>query len=101
MAKTCQGNDCEDIRGAGRSMIANRFPKAWILALVLAVLGCNLVDDPPRKSSLSGLIVTPPSYYSTPKGRFLGAKYRENLDRLGGRIGRQPPTADLPSRTKN
>jgi len=95
MAKTCQGKDHEDIRGAGRSMIANRFPKAWILALALAVLGCNLVDDPPKKSSVSGLIVTPPSYYSTPKGRFLGAKYRENLDRLVERIVRNPTTAKL------
>src|SRR3990170_6748770 len=95
MAKTCQGNDREDIRGAGRSMIANRFPKAWILALGLAVLGCNLVDDRPRKSGMSGLIVTPPSYYSTPKGRFLGAKYRENLDRLVESIVRNPTTAKL------
>ncbi len=95
MAKTCQGNDCEDIRGAGRSMIVNRFPKAWILALALAVLGCNLVDDPPRKSSMSALIVTPPSYYSTPKGRFLGAKYRQNLDRLVESIVRNPTTAKL------
>jgi len=76
-------------------MIANRFPKAWILALGLAVLGCNLVDDPPRKSGMSGLIVTPPSYYSTPKGRFLGAKYRENLDRLVESIVRNPTTAKL------
>ena len=76
-------------------MIANRFPKAWILALALAVLGCNLVDNPPRKSSMSGLIVTPPSYYSTPKGRFLGAKYRENLDRLVENIVRNPTTAKL------
>jgi sporulation related protein len=76
-------------------MIANRFPKAWILALGLAVLGCNLVGDPPRKSSMSGLIVTPPSYYSTPKGRFLGAKYRENLDRLVESIVRNSTTAKL------
>ena len=76
-------------------MIANRFPKAWILALVLAVLGCNLVDDSPRKSSMSGLIVTPSSYYSTPKGRFLGTKYRENLDRLVEGIVRNPTTSKL------
>jgi DedD protein len=95
MAETCQGKDHEDIRGAGRSMIANRFPKAWTLALALAILGCNLVDDPPKKSSVSGLIVTPPSYYSTSKGRFLGAKYRENLDRLVERIVRNPTTAKL------
>ena len=44
---------------------------------------------------MSGLIVTPPSYYSTPKGRFLGAKYRENLDRLVERIVRNPTTAKL------
>jgi DedD protein len=95
MAEICQGKDHEDIRGAGRSMIANRFPKAWTLALALAILGCNLVDDPPKKSSVSGLIVTPPSYYSTSKGRFLGAKYRENLDRLVERIVRNPTTAKL------
>lgn len=76
-------------------MIANRFPKTWILALGLAVLGCNMVDDPPRKSNVSGLIVTPPSYYSTPKGRFLGAKYRENMDRLVENIVRNPTTAKL------
>jgi DedD protein len=76
-------------------MIANRFPKTWILALALAVLGCNLVDAPPRKSSMSGLIVTPASYYSTPKGRFLGAKYRENLDRLVESIVRNPTTSKL------
>lgn len=76
-------------------MIANRFPKTWILALVLAVLGCNMVDDPPKKTSMSGLIVTPPSYYSTPKGRFLGAKYRENLDRLVEGIVRNPTTSKL------
>ncbi len=76
-------------------MIADRFPKAWIVALVLAVLGCNMVDAPPRKSSVSGLIVTPPSYYSTPKGRFLGAKYRENMDRLVENIVRNPTTAKL------
>jgi len=44
---------------------------------------------------MSGLIVTPPSYYSTPKGRFLGAKYRENLDRLVESIVRNPTTAKL------
>ena len=76
-------------------MIANRFPKAWILAFGLAVLGCNLVGDPPRKSSMSGLIVTPPSYYSTPKGRLLGAKYQENLDRLVESIVRNSTTAKL------
>jgi DedD protein len=95
MAKTCQGNDCDDIQGAGNSMIANRFPKAWIFALVLAVLGCNIVEAPPKKSSMSTLIVTPPSYYSTPKGRFLGGKYRENLDRLVESIVRNPTTSNL------
>jgi len=44
---------------------------------------------------MSGLIATPASYYSTPKGRFLGAKYRENLDRLVESIVRNPTTAKL------
>ena len=76
-------------------MIANRFPRTWIFALALTVFGCTLVDETPRKSSVSGLIVTPPSYYSTAKGRFLGAKYRENLDRLVESIVRNPNTAKL------
>jgi hypothetical protein len=54
-----------------------------------------MVDDPPKKSNISGLIVTPASYYSTSKGRFLGAKFRENLDRLVERIVRNPTTAKL------
>ncbi|MBI2531777.1 MAG: SPOR domain-containing protein [Deltaproteobacteria bacterium] len=44
---------------------------------------------------MSGLIVTPASYYSTPRGRFLGAKYRENLDRLVESIVRNPTTSKL------
>ena len=76
-------------------MIENRSPVAWLLVLALTVVSCTLVDETPRKSSVSGLIVTPASYYSTSKGRFLGAKYRENLDRLVERIVRNPTTAKL------
>jgi hypothetical protein len=48
-----------------------------------------------KKSSFSGLIVTPASYYSTLKGRYLGAKYKENLERLVEQIVRNPKTANL------
>jgi DedD protein len=41
------------------------------------------------------LITTPASYYSTPKGRYLGARYKENLDRLVEKIVRNPKTASL------
>jgi len=53
------------------------------------------VEENPKKSGMSGLIVTLPSYYSTPKGRYLGTRYRENLDRLVERIARDQKTSKL------
>ncbi|HEU4344355.1 MAG TPA: SPOR domain-containing protein [Candidatus Binatia bacterium] len=41
------------------------------------------------------LITTPASYYSTPKARYLGERYKENLDRLVEGIVRHPKTANL------
>jgi hypothetical protein len=58
--------------------------------------GCALLDDSaPRKPEPSGLIATPPGYYSTPKARYLGTKYKENLDRMVERITRNSKTASL------
>ena len=76
-------------------MISDRFPMAGILALLLTILGCSVMEENSKKSGMSGLIVTLPSYYSTPKGRYLGSRYRENLDRLVERIARDPKTAKL------
>jgi len=61
-------------------MISNRFPLSGILALLLTIGAC---------------IVTLPSYYSTAKGRYLGSRYRENLDRLVERIARDQKTSKL------
>ncbi len=58
--------------------------------------GCALIDDSaPKKLSPTGLIATPATYYSTAKARYLGTKYKENLDRLAERIVRNPNTAQL------
>lgn len=95
MPETCQEKYCPVDRGAERPLIAKRILKAWICAVALTVCGCTAVDVTPRKSSASGLIVTPSSYYTTARGRFLGAKYRENLDRLVEKIVRNPGTAQL------
>jgi hypothetical protein len=53
------------------------------------------MEENPRKNVQLGLITTPPTYYTTPKARYLGEKYRANLDRLLERIVRNPKTASL------
>ena len=72
----------------------------WLALLVAAALllteGCTLqVDDGSRKLSPLGLIATPPSHYSTPKARYLGERYKENLNRLVAKIIQNPKTANL------
>jgi cell division septation protein DedD len=77
-------------------MILGRTVNAMVLLSWLALAGCALLDDSaPRKPEASGLIVTPPSYYSTSKARYLGTKYKDNLDRIVERITRNPKTASL------
>jgi hypothetical protein len=59
-------------------------------------IGCALLDgNAPKKTAPSGLIATPPSYYSTAKARYLGGKYKENLDRMVERIVRNSKTSTL------
>lgn len=65
-----------------------------LLLLVFLGSGCALVEDGAPKLS-TGLIATPVNYYSTPKARYLGTKYKENLDRIAERIVRNPETAQL------
>ena len=75
-------------------MIIRRF--SLVLSLALSLAGCALIDDSaPKKSESTGLIATPPSYYSTPKARYLGTRYKDNLDRLVERITRNPKTSSL------
>src|SRR5215813_2350976 len=65
------------------------------LSLAVMVVGCGLMDEPKAKNAPFGLIKTPASYYSTSKARYLGDKYKANLDRLVERIVRNPKTASL------
>ena len=68
---------------------------AWVLSLALIMVGCGLMEEPKPKSAPLGLITTPSAYYSTPKARYLGQKYKANLDRLVERIVRNQKTANL------
>ena len=76
-------------------MIASRIIKV-VLTTTALLSGCGLLDDSAtRKPSNGGLIATPVTYYSTSRARYLGVKYKENLDRLVERIVRNPKTANL------
>jgi cell division protein FtsN len=66
----------------------------WLVCLFL-MLGCTMTETPSKKSAPQSLITTPTSYYSTPKARYLGGKYKENLDHLVDRISRSPKTSNL------
>ena len=77
-------------------MNASPICKRLLLAITIFVVGCGLVDQSAtKKPSNSGLIATPVTYYSTSRARYLGAKYKENLDRLVERIVRNTKTANL------
>src|ERR1043166_935133 len=67
------------------------------LSLWMAVItsACNIIEQSEPKKAPLGLITTPASYYSTPKARYLGQKYKLNLDRMVERIVRNPKTANL------
>ena len=74
-------------------MTAKRLPLVFVILLFSA---CAMLDDSaPKKPATTGLIATPPSYYSTTKAKYLGAKYKENLDRMVERIVRNPKTSSL------
>ena len=66
-----------------------------LFAIVSIAAGCSIVEENPRKNIQLGLITTPPSYYTTQKARYLGEKYKSNLDRIVERIVRSPKTATL------
>jgi DedD protein len=76
-----------------------RFRRKFTLTLIPMIWlasSCALLDDSSqKKTSPSGLIATPASYYSTQKARYLGTRYKENLDRLAARIVKDPKTAPL------
>ncbi len=67
----------------------------WLLVAWLAS-GCAFMSDSAtKKPAPTGLIATPESYYSTAKARYLGSKYKDNLDRLTERIVRNSTTSPL------
>jgi DedD protein len=77
-------------------VIGRKFKVLLLGFPLLAIIGCALLDDSaPKKPATTGLIATPPSYYSTAKARYLGGKYKENLDRIVERIVRNPKTSTL------
>src|SRR5512145_1483579 len=70
--------------------------KLLLILLAWQWSGCALLDNgPANKPRSTGLIATPASYYSTGKARYLGTKYKENLDRLAARIARNSSTSEL------
>ena len=78
-------------------MNASRICKRLLLTITLFLVGCGLLDQSAtKKPSNSGLIATPVTYYSTSRARYLGAKYKENLDRLVERIVRNTKTCQSP-----
>jgi sporulation related protein len=76
-------------------MIIVRNCAIFLLAAWL-IMGCTMVDTGgSKKPPANGLISTPATYYSTTKAKYLGTKYKDNLDRLVERIARNPKTATL------
>ena len=66
------------------------------LVLPGLISGCALMDEgASKKPATSGFTATPASYYSTSKAKYLGTKYKDNLDRIVERIVRSPKTASL------
>jgi len=75
------------------------FPRPIIVLILVSLCGaqsCGVQTEyGAAKGSSAGLIATPTSYYSTARARYLGEKYRDNLNRLVETIIRNPQTASL------
>ncbi|MGH7830806.1 MAG: hypothetical protein ACREP8_11570, partial [Candidatus Binatia bacterium] len=54
-----------------------------------------MTDESVRKNPPTGFIVTPPSSYTTQKGRYLGQRYHPNLERLVQQLVQNPATRNL------
>ena len=67
-----------------------------ILLILVGAQSCGVQSEyGSAKGSSAGLIATPTSYYSTARARYLGERYRDNLNRLVETIIRNPQTANL------
>lgn len=69
--------------------------KPYCLLVTLWGNGCAFMSDDAAKKPAANLIATPTSYYSTAKARYLGTRYKDNLDRLAERIVRNSKTSQL------
>jgi hypothetical protein len=67
----------------------------FVLAICWVLAGCTAAGENLKKNQQVGLIATPPTYYTTQRARYLGERYKNNLDRLVERIVRNPRTANL------
>jgi len=76
-------------------IVRQQYLHALIITIAAVLAGCSTVEENPRKNLQLGLITTPPTYYTTQKARYLGEKYKNNLDRLVERIVSNPKTANL------
>ena len=73
-----------------------RISQHLLLSMTLLLGACGLLDDSAsKKPSRTGLIATPVTYYSTSRARYLGTKYKDNVDRLVERIVRNSKTSSL------
>lgn len=73
-----------------------RISQHLLVSMTLLLGACGLLDDSAsKKSSRTGLIATPVTYYSTSRARYLGSKYKDNVDRLVERIVRNSKTSSL------
>ena len=78
-----------------RTIVLRKCLKTLSVTIALALVSCTTIDENPKKNPQLGLITTPPTYYTTQKARYLGEKYKNNLDRLVERIVSNPKTANL------
>lgn len=76
-------------------IVLQRYIKTLLVLASTILAGCASVDENPKKNPQLGLITTPPTYYTTQRARYLGDKYKNNLDRLVERIVRNPKTVNL------
>src|SRR3954452_22887725 len=77
-------------------MMFSRLLILLILASLCGAQSCGVQNQSGlAKAPSAGLIATPTSYYSTFRARYLGEKYRDNLNRLVETIIRNPQTANL------
>jgi len=77
-------------------MKINQVSQRLLLPMMLLVGACGVLDDSAsKKPSRTGLIATPVTYYSTSRARYLGSKYKDNVDRLVERIVRNSKTSAL------